>query len=120
MGEDKDSGKLTFVKPVKNDGNFRTLLRYRMKDDPIMKEVFEKSAGNAQYCSPRIQNELVDICGQLITAKIVGSGEIGSFFHHPGGRDNRHIKAGTDGSRALIFGQRNFSHQGRVCKVCCC
>ncbi|XP_065569223.1 52 kDa repressor of the inhibitor of the protein kinase-like [Artemia franciscana] len=68
---DEDSGKFTFFDPVKNDGNFRTLLRFRMKDDPIMKDIFERSAGNAQYCSPRIQNELIDICGQLITEKIV-------------------------------------------------
>ncbi|KAK2716034.1 hypothetical protein QYM36_010566 [Artemia franciscana] len=36
-----------------------------------MKEVFEKSAVNTQYGGPRIQNELVDICGQLSAAKIV-------------------------------------------------
>ncbi|KAK2704016.1 hypothetical protein QYM36_017661 [Artemia franciscana] len=32
-----------------------------MKDDPELKDIFEKSAGNAQYCSPRIQYELIDI-----------------------------------------------------------
>ena len=80
MRGDEDSGKLTFEEPVKNDGNFRTLLRYRMKDDPIMKEVFEKSAGNTQYCSPRIQNEAIDICGLLITGKIVDQVKPARFF----------------------------------------
>ena len=37
----------------------------------MMKYIFERSDGNAQYFSPRIQNELIDICGQLITEKTV-------------------------------------------------
>ncbi|KAK2716639.1 hypothetical protein QYM36_006949 [Artemia franciscana] len=32
-----------------------------MKDDPVMKDIFERSTDNAQYCSTRIQNELIDI-----------------------------------------------------------
>ena len=80
MRGDEDSGKFTFAEPVKNDGNFRTLLRYRMKDDPVMKDILERSAGNAQYCSSRIQNELIDICGQLITEKIVDQVKSTDFF----------------------------------------
>jgi len=44
---DEDSGKFTFFEPVKNDGNFWTLLRYQIKDDTVMKNIFERSAGNA-------------------------------------------------------------------------
>ncbi|KAK2716171.1 hypothetical protein QYM36_010672 [Artemia franciscana] len=51
-----------------------------MKDDPIIKEVFEKSAGNAQYCSPKIQNELVVICGQLIAENIFDQVKSARFF----------------------------------------
>ena len=102
---DEDSGKFTFAEPVKNDGNLRTLLRYRMKNDPVMKDIFERSAGNAQYCSPSIQNELIDICGQLITKKIVDQVKSADFFYHSCRRDNRYIKAGTNDSRASICGQ---------------
>ncbi|KAK2725661.1 hypothetical protein QYM36_000234 [Artemia franciscana] len=51
-----------------------------MKDDPVMKDIFERSAGNAQHCSPRIQNELIDICGQLITEKVVEQDKSDNFF----------------------------------------
>ncbi|XP_065583228.1 52 kDa repressor of the inhibitor of the protein kinase-like [Artemia franciscana] len=51
-----------------------------MKDDPIMKEVLKKIAGIAQYCSLGIQNELVDICRQLITEKIADKVKSASFF----------------------------------------
>ncbi|KAK2725905.1 hypothetical protein QYM36_000395 [Artemia franciscana] len=58
----------------------KTLLRYRMKDDPVMKDIFERSAGNAQHCSPRIQHELIDICGYLITEKVVEQDKSDNFF----------------------------------------
>jgi len=77
---DKDSGKFTIVEPVKDDGYFRTLLRYQMKDDPVMKDIFERSTDNAQYCSTRIQNELIDICEQLTTEKIVEQVNSANFF----------------------------------------
>ena len=114
LRRDKDSGKLTFIDPVINDRNFRTLILYQTKDDRIMKEVFGKSAGNVQYWSSKIQNELVYICGQLITGKMVKQMKSARFLYHPG-RDNRHIKGRTNGSRASIFGHRNFSAQGGVC-----
>ena len=55
---DEDFRKITFVEPAKKDGNFKTLLRYRMKDGPVMKDIFERSASNAQYCIPRIAAQI--------------------------------------------------------------
>ena len=51
-----------------------------MKDEPVMKDIFERSAGNAQYFSQRIQNELIDICGPLITKKILDQVKSADFF----------------------------------------
>ncbi|KAK2726603.1 hypothetical protein QYM36_007446 [Artemia franciscana] len=51
-----------------------------MMDDPVMKDIFERSAGNAQYCSPRVQNQLIDIFGQLITEKIVDQVKSANLF----------------------------------------
>jgi len=64
-------GKLTFIEPVQNDRNFRTLLRYQMKDVPIMKNVFKEIVGNVQLCSSRNQNELVEICGLFTTENVI-------------------------------------------------
>ncbi|KAK2704250.1 hypothetical protein QYM36_017463 [Artemia franciscana] len=52
-----------------------------MKDEPVMKDIVERSAGNAQYCSKRIQNELIDIFGQLITKKILDQVKSADFFN---------------------------------------
>lgn len=63
-----DSGPI-FVKgdePVVNDGNFRAILRMRIKcgDENLIKYV--GNVLNASYISPKIQNEFITICGEII------------------------------------------------------
>lgn len=66
-----DFGPLQLQSPSENDGNFRELLRYRIKaGDVNLRDHVESSAQNAQYLSPRIQNELIDVCGQLISETV--------------------------------------------------
>lgn len=69
-----DSGPLNMseVLPLKNDGNFRALLRMRAKcGDAALRAHMETSPANALYTSPKIQNELITLCAKIIQRKIV-------------------------------------------------
>ena len=61
---DADSSKST------NKGNFNAILEFRALGDPILQEHLKESAKNAQYTSPVIQNEIIDLCRSLILNKI--------------------------------------------------
>jgi len=73
-------GKIDLCEASKNTENYRSLLRYIMQEDPIVKIVFEKSTSNDQYFSRGIQKELLDTFGQLITAKITDQAKTVRFF----------------------------------------
>ncbi|XP_042146012.1 52 kDa repressor of the inhibitor of the protein kinase-like [Ixodes scapularis] len=68
-----DSGPLMLDKdPEENDGNFRALLRMRGKcGDASLQTHFSTASANATYISPRTQNELIGICGNIIQDSIV-------------------------------------------------
>ncbi|XP_022177819.1 zinc finger MYM-type protein 1-like [Myzus persicae] len=67
-----DSGLLNLSKPPKKDGKFRALLRFRANfGDENLKNHLINSNKNSTYLSPSIQNEIIDICGQLIRKNIV-------------------------------------------------
>ena len=57
------SGRLTAATECsQNDGNFRTLLRTRVHaGDGVLADNFDQGAANAQYVSPEIPNELLDM-----------------------------------------------------------
>lgn len=58
--------------PNENDGNFRTLLRFRMRGgDSVLQSHLQGTKRNASYTSKTIQNELLLACGKLIKKKIV-------------------------------------------------
>lgn len=69
-----DSGpiKPNDEEPSVNDGNFRALLRLRVKcgDQKLIKHTRNMSL-NASYMSPTIQNDLIAICGEVIQKEIV-------------------------------------------------
>lgn len=55
-----------------NDGNFRALLRFRVESgDEALKNHLENCNLNSTYLSPHIQNEIIDISGQLILTELV-------------------------------------------------
>lgn len=54
-----------------NEGNFRAILRYRAQGDNILRNHLTHFDKNATYVSKTIQNEIIDICHQLIKKKIV-------------------------------------------------
>lgn len=68
----RDSGRISPEEPDQNDGNFRSLLRYRANSgDNILKDQLTTSGGKTMYTSSFIQNELINIFGHLIQSKIV-------------------------------------------------
>lgn len=68
----RDSGAITPEIPVENDGNFRALLRFRMASgDENFKNHMQTS--KLRYISPKIQNELIEICGDIIVKQIVAN-----------------------------------------------
>ncbi|KAH8033540.1 hypothetical protein HPB51_013617 [Rhipicephalus microplus] len=78
-----DSGPINMseVLPFKNDGNFRALLRMRAKcGDAALRAHMETSPANVLYTSPKIQNELITLCGKIIQRKTVENVNSGSCF----------------------------------------
>lgn len=55
---------------AKNEGNFREILKYKVKDDDCIWSFLESDSRN-KYLSPRIQNEIIAICGDILLKKIV-------------------------------------------------
>jgi Domain of unknown function (DUF4371)/hAT family C-terminal dimerisation region len=68
----EDSGRISLEEPKNNDGNFRCLLRYRSKNgDNVLKEHLKTSGCKSMYTSPLIQNEIINLFGDLIQSKIL-------------------------------------------------
>lgn len=54
------------------EGNFRDLLEFRVESgDKVLQEHLETCSEKAKYTSHRIQNEIINICGQIIRNGIV-------------------------------------------------
>ena len=67
--------------PAVNDGNFRALLLFRIDaGDVALKEHLESCMRNATYISPKIRNEIVAICGDIIVEDIKNRITQGGFF----------------------------------------
>jgi hypothetical protein len=68
----RDQGPLVLEEPSKNDGNFRALLRYRIDGgDETLKQHVTTCGLNASYLSYKIQNEIINTCGDVIQTQIV-------------------------------------------------
>ncbi|XP_050528122.1 52 kDa repressor of the inhibitor of the protein kinase-like [Daktulosphaira vitifoliae] len=60
---DNESGHIFNSSADNNDGNFRSLLRFRVQSGDLnLKAHLENAASNAIYISPIIQNQLINIC----------------------------------------------------------
>ena len=78
---DHDSGPLSLDKPEKKDGKFRALLRFRANSgDEDLKRHIINSRRNAMYLSPDIQNEIIQICSNIVTEEIVSKINNASCF----------------------------------------
>ena len=66
---------------VNNDGNFRALLRFRIDSgDECLKEHLIDAPKNATYCSPQIQNDIIDAIGLSIRRRIVADVNSAKYF----------------------------------------
>ncbi|KAF2899682.1 hypothetical protein ILUMI_06489, partial [Ignelater luminosus] len=69
---DCDSGLLALEKYEKKDGKFRALLRFRTNSgDEDLRRHFISSRKNATYMSPDIQNEIIQICSEIVIEEIM-------------------------------------------------
>ncbi|GBM09370.1 hypothetical protein AVEN_5818-1 [Araneus ventricosus] len=68
----RDGGRIGLEEPEKNDGNFRSLLRYRTNSgDNDLKDQLMSNGGRNMNTSSFIQNELINTFGHLIQSKIM-------------------------------------------------
>ena len=69
----RDSGAImSSDDPSVNEGNFRALLRYRMRGgDQVLIDHLIKGPRNAQYTSPEVQNGLLDAALQVLQKRLV-------------------------------------------------
>lgn len=67
--------------PQINDGNFRSLLRYRIRGgDEDLKRHVDTAKGNATYQSAEIQNELISAAGSLVKETVLARIKKASFW----------------------------------------
>lgn len=78
----RDSGPiLSENDPEENDGNFRAILRSKLRSgDKYLKLHLESMTKAATYISPRIQNEIIRSCGSKITNKLVKKIKDAKYF----------------------------------------
>lgn len=67
--------------PEVNEGNFRALLRLRIAaGDVKLKEHFRTCGKNATYISWKIENEIINACGEIIRKRIVEEVKQAQFY----------------------------------------
>lgn len=69
----RDSGPLDLsAVSAENEGNFRALLRMRADcGDTALKDHLEGCPSNASYLSPAVQNQIIEISGEVIKERLV-------------------------------------------------
>ena len=69
------------AEPEENDGNFRALLRYRIRGGDNQLASFVKNAKqNATYHSAEIQNNLISTAASLIKDEVISRARAASFW----------------------------------------
>ena len=63
-----------------NKGNFKAILDFRAKGDPVLQAHLATGPRNAQYTSPGTQNEIISICRVLILRKIAADVKDNQLF----------------------------------------
>ncbi|XP_065325262.1 zinc finger MYM-type protein 1-like [Gordionus sp. m RMFG-2023] len=76
----RDSGSIFNDDANENDGNFRAILRNRAIGDDELRLNLLNAPRNATYLSPSIQNEIIDVCNDLILKKVVANINNSPFF----------------------------------------
>lgn len=56
-----------------SSGNFQALLHFQAKNNAVLKRHLTEGDPRTKYISPKIQNELIEICGKIISDELVKS-----------------------------------------------
>ena len=65
---------------VERTSNFHSLLQFRAKTDPVLALHLQNDDNRAKYTSPRIQNELIELCGDYIRKSLVKDCNRAQFY----------------------------------------
>jgi len=77
----RDDGNLMMTESIVNEGNFREILRFRVKaGDTRLEDHLKTSNSKATYISYTIQNELIEVCKKEITFHILKEIEQAKFY----------------------------------------
>ena len=60
--------------------NFAALLTLQAKNNPVLQDHLEHGNPRTKYTSPTVQNEIISICGDMITKKLVDACNSAPFF----------------------------------------
>jgi len=68
----RDDGRIDPQKdPEQNDGNFRALLRFKIRDDKELCHLFQIQNKTILYTSKVTQNKIIEICNSFILKKLI-------------------------------------------------
>ena len=76
----RDDSQYYINNDKENPGNFIKILKYGANCGDLMDEVFKDCPSNQTYRSKTIQNEILEICGEMITEILVGEVKHAKFF----------------------------------------
>ena len=65
---------------VERTTNFHSLLQFRAKTDPVLALHLQNDDNRAKYTSPRIQKELIELCGDYIRKSLVKDCNRAQFY----------------------------------------
>ena len=81
-------GSCEAISPVRssqfaiNPGSFQALLQFRIESgDEVLKDHFSAGRINAQYHSPKIQNDLIAAVGKMVSTKTNPRNQSRNIFH---------------------------------------
>jgi len=68
----RDDGRIDpQIYPEDNDGNFRALLRFKIRDDKELCHLFQTQNKTILYTSKITQNKIIEVCNSLILKKLI-------------------------------------------------
>ena len=77
----RDDWKHVDEAPHSNHGNFIALLRFKVDSgDQVLSDHLASAGANALYTSKTIQNEIIEICGNIIRSTILGRARAAGVF----------------------------------------
>lgn len=77
----RDDGRINpQIEPEQNDGTFRALLIFKIKDDKELNHLCQIQNKTILYTSKTTQNKIIEICNSLILKKLISRIKDSGFF----------------------------------------